>query len=179
VPAKTLLPLKVNATEIARSIATFDIAFIAVSLICGPLFFLSFPNLQRWLRGARCVDPLMPVSLPAGIVLAEQDHGTAVAGIGFVWIADTNGLDRFYRTRLTGGRAQSCRRVGIAHSTMYSCTGWRRSLPSFRYRFDAIKPGVSTLFKASFVTVSTITIATLTDSMAGDIVQSSKTFCRQ
>ena len=52
--AKTWLPLKVNATEIARSTAAFDIAFMAVSLICGrhehrcpssALFFSSFLNL--------------------------------------------------------------------------------------------------------------------------------------
>jgi hypothetical protein len=34
----------------------FDIAFMAVSLICGPSFFLSFPNLQGRLRGVRVRD---------------------------------------------------------------------------------------------------------------------------
>jgi hypothetical protein len=50
--------------------------------------------------------PLL-ATLPAGVIPAEQDHG---AVIGFVWIADTDRLDRLDRTRLTGWRAHCCRR---------------------------------------------------------------------
>jgi hypothetical protein len=71
---------------------------------------------------------LVPVSVPAGVILAEQDHRDAAASIGFVRIADTDRLDWLDRTRLRGCRAHSCRRVRIAQSTMYSAARLRRSL---------------------------------------------------
>ena len=46
----------------------------------------------------------MPVSLSAArVILAEQDHGAAIAGIGFVWIANADRLNWLDRTRLTLG----------------------------------------------------------------------------
>jgi hypothetical protein len=65
--AKTWLPFAANAAEIARSITTFDIAFMAVSPICGPLFFLSFLNLPGRLRRVRVRDRRRWILQSAGI----------------------------------------------------------------------------------------------------------------
>jgi hypothetical protein len=83
---------------------------------------LSLPALRR--------RRLVPVSVSAGVILAEKDHRAATASIGFVRIADTDRFDRLDRTRPRGCRAHSCRRVRIAQSTMYSAAGLRRSLLS-------------------------------------------------
>src|SRR5437879_11881581 len=76
-----------------------------------------------------CAGLLTPVSLPAGVVLAEQNHGAAIAGIGVAWIADADWLDRLDRmTRRMGRIAHSCRRIVNRQSASYSRTGRWRSL---------------------------------------------------
>lgn len=113
--AKTSLPLNTNAAETASRTTVFDIVFIAVLPICRRSIF-RFRNLDD-------IDPLMPVSLPAaGIVLAEQDR-TAIAAIGFVWIADADRLDRMDWTRLARWRAYGRRR--IVHAPWSRLLRWR------------------------------------------------------
>jgi hypothetical protein len=125
---------------------------------------------------------MMPVSLPAGaagVILAEQDHGL-VAGGRFVWIADTNWIDRFDRARQRGCRAHGCRWMRGPQSAMYSATGRRRSLLLFCSNASvAILKVFEALVITSLASISCITIgiAAAPDGPTNDGVQICETFC--
>src|SRR5579862_3349270 len=80
---------------------------------------------------------MMPVLLPTGAagatgaIFLELDDGLVIAGGRFVWIADTNRIDRFDRSRRRGCRAHRRRWMRGPQRTMYSGTGRRRCLLLF------------------------------------------------
>src|SRR5580700_8174960 len=116
----------------------------------------------------------------AGVILAEQDRWFASAGGRFVWIADTNRIDRFDRARRRGCRAHGCRWMRGPQSAMYSDTGRRRRLLLFyNGGIEAIIIALEALLITSLASISCITIgiAAAPDGPTEDVVQICKTFC--
>jgi hypothetical protein len=127
---------------------------------------------------------MMPVSLPtgaAGVIFLELDDGL-VAGGRFVWIADTNRIDRFDRARRRGCRAHGRRWMRGPQRTMYSATGRRWRLLLFCSDASvAILKVFEALVITSLALISCITIgiAAAPDGPTNDGVQICETFCRR
>jgi hypothetical protein len=123
----------------------------------------------------------MPVSLSAGVILAEQDHWPASASVGFVRIADADWLDRLDRTRPWGCRAHTCRRVRHAQGTMDSPAGRRRSLLFVVDSVHALLAAGVAIIGTSLCVAncSTFVEATAPYGVTSNIVQVGRTFIRQ
>jgi hypothetical protein len=117
---------------------------------------------------------LTPVSLPApGLILAQQDHGTAIASICFVGIADTDRLDGFDGVTRRMGRVAHCRwRMRIAQRTTDSSARRRGRLLLFcsaAISAILIIPQALIITSLASITLITISIAAAPDGLTRDV----------